>query len=365
MFCSFALTYVVFRHGAHTVTVAASAVLDVLTCALCLLAGVLHPWEAYTGLLRLPDTAVVPLLSAAAGLRFSWVAFGAGASVNACCFMTLASLDQHLNAPRVTYDSGHVYLYCLYLAVGTIVGGILAGRGTQLANAAAIAAAKADAARGGLMRVLSHSHDVRSLISAVSIQATLASRQATTTGLTERVELLQAAIEHLKSMLETSRDQAYGALVEAEAPSLAPLLSAASHTTARLKLRFPGVDFRVHGKAAVSVWMCGGSVGLERLLSNLLLNAVEGDGERGSSRVSLTWDTDGREVRVTIEDDGPGFDLRFLGESINYQGTTKPEGWGIGLLTCQETVRASGGSLELSNRTVGGACVRVTLRARP
>jgi signal transduction histidine kinase len=44
--------------------------------------------------------------------------------------------------------------------------------------------------------------------------------------------------------------------------------------------------------------------------------------------------------------------------------TTKPNGSGMGLALSREVAEAHGGSLDVSNRTDGGACIRVRLAGR-
>ncbi|HWH58835.1 MAG TPA: ATP-binding protein [Terriglobales bacterium] len=115
---------------------------------------------------------------------------------------------------------------------------------------------------------------------------------------------------------------------------------------------------------------------LEQMLINLLKNAAEavlqvesgGSNSNGSKhpasteQVQLSWKTNGDELILFIEDNGPG--LMNPSNAFVPFYTTKPSGSGIGLVLARQIAEAHGGSLELDNRTDGRGCVvRITLPA--
>jgi two-component system, NtrC family, nitrogen regulation sensor histidine kinase NtrY len=111
---------------------------------------------------------------------------------------------------------------------------------------------------------------------------------------------------------------------------------------------------------------------LEQMLINLLRNAADavlesaesGESSNGSKRpiaepkIELTWQLNGREVVLTIDDNGPGL-MNPSNVFVPFY-TTKPSGSGIGLVLSRQIAEAHGGSLELSNRTDQRGC-RVTI----
>jgi two-component system, NtrC family, nitrogen regulation sensor histidine kinase NtrY len=114
---------------------------------------------------------------------------------------------------------------------------------------------------------------------------------------------------------------------------------------------------------------------LEQMLINLVRNAVEAALERGHLKsesrddgtppltdpsVAMRWDVSGKDLILTIEDNGPGL-LNPSNAFVPFY-TTKPAGSGIGLVLSRQIAEAHGGSIELVNRTDQRGCrARVTL----
>jgi two-component system, sensor histidine kinase RegB len=97
-------------------------------------------------------------------------------------------------------------------------------------------------------------------------------------------------------------------------------------------------------------------------LGNLLQNAMEF--ARSEARVIVRW-TD-REVRVVIQDDGPGFAPGLLGQigepylSGGVQGRTgKGEPMGLGVFIAQTLLGRTGATLHFGNRQGGGGEVTI------
>jgi len=98
---------------------------------------------------------------------------------------------------------------------------------------------------------------------------------------------------------------------------------------------------------------------LDQALINLVANAVDATLQTGGA-VEAYWQREGRNVVVTVDDEGPG--LADGGNLFVPFYTTKPDGSGIGLVLSQHIAENHGGSLTLKNREDGkGARARLSL----
>ncbi|MFN2169451.1 MAG: sensor histidine kinase, partial [Anaerolineae bacterium] len=104
---------------------------------------------------------------------------------------------------------------------------------------------------------------------------------------------------------------------------------------------------------------------LRQLLHNLLRNAIEAaDGDNAphieirSREVSRA---DQRFLRLEVSDDGPGFPQQVLDQPFEPYVSNKPGGSGLGLAICRKVVTDHNGTIEIANRTVGGARATILL----
>ncbi|MEA2624477.1 MAG: hypothetical protein QOD06_522, partial [Candidatus Binatota bacterium] len=102
---------------------------------------------------------------------------------------------------------------------------------------------------------------------------------------------------------------------------------------------------------------------IEKVLTNLLLNANEAIGEHGEIRVSIAR-RDGWAI-VTVADDGCGMSREFVAGSLfrPFQ-TTKSQGLGIGLFQSKRIVEAHEGRIEVDSELGRGSRFHVVLPAR-
>ena len=104
---------------------------------------------------------------------------------------------------------------------------------------------------------------------------------------------------------------------------------------------------------------------LERVLVNLVENAVRYASEEGQIRVRI--DGDERQCRITVEDNGPGIpekDIPRVTERfyrVDRARSRRQGSHGLGLAIVKELVEAYGGSLSLANVEPHGLLVEVTL----
>ncbi|HXD24052.1 MAG TPA: HAMP domain-containing sensor histidine kinase, partial [Gemmatimonadaceae bacterium] len=104
---------------------------------------------------------------------------------------------------------------------------------------------------------------------------------------------------------------------------------------------------------------------LTRAVDNVLLNAVEASGGRGSIvvRVSARAGTGGREVVIAIRDSGVGIAPDRLGSIFDPYVTDKTGGTGLGLAIVKQTVVAHGGRVEAESTRGSGTEIRLIFPA--
>jgi C4-dicarboxylate-specific signal transduction histidine kinase len=108
----------------------------------------------------------------------------------------------------------------------------------------------------------------------------------------------------------------------------------------------------------------GGQVQLQQVILNLVLNAADAMSalEPEARRLTIRTESSGAEVRLYVEDNGPGIPADQLKTVFDPFWTTKPGGMGMGLAICQSIVTAHRGTITAIN-AVCGAMFCVTLPA--
>lgn len=101
---------------------------------------------------------------------------------------------------------------------------------------------------------------------------------------------------------------------------------------------------------------------LHQVFMNLILNALQAAGEGG--RVSVVAEREGKMVRATVRDTGPGLPEGSAEQLFEPLYTTKEQGTGLGLAIVKQLVNELGGTIRLANHPEGGAVAEVLLPER-
>jgi len=101
---------------------------------------------------------------------------------------------------------------------------------------------------------------------------------------------------------------------------------------------------------------------LRQALLNLILNAGGVLGDRGGE-ITIDAGLDGRTLRISVSDNGPGFPPELLDAGIRPFFSMRERGTGLGLAMVRRFARDVGGTLELANRIPHGAQVTLILPA--
>jgi two-component system nitrogen regulation sensor histidine kinase GlnL len=109
---------------------------------------------------------------------------------------------------------------------------------------------------------------------------------------------------------------------------------------------------------------------LRQLFTNLLTNAFEALGGRGTVRIVATpvaeeplpgGEPQGPMLLIEVTDDGPGVPADVMDRIFSPFFTTKPQGSGLGLAIVRKIVDAHDGRIDVSAPPTGGTRFRVTL----
>ena len=100
---------------------------------------------------------------------------------------------------------------------------------------------------------------------------------------------------------------------------------------------------------------------LRRAFANLLRNAAEAMGGRGSIEIAVSRDGNG--LAVTIADHGAGIPDDLRQRVFEPYFTTKRDGTGLGLALVRQTIEAHNGSITVAETPGGGATFSIVLSA--
>jgi signal transduction histidine kinase len=101
---------------------------------------------------------------------------------------------------------------------------------------------------------------------------------------------------------------------------------------------------------------------LRHAFNNLLRNSLEACAAGGMApRISVRGQVGAQDVRITVDDNGPGLAQEALNRLFQPFATTKPTGTGLGLAIVQKVIVSHNGVIAAGNRPEGGAQFRLRL----
>ncbi|MBC7138223.1 MAG: response regulator [Defluviimonas sp.] len=223
-------------------------------------------------------------------------------------------------------------------------------------------ASKAEAARLALL-----GHDLRAAVSDVLGGLRLIDHGQIDQATVLQLERVRAAGEVLARLLEESLAAMLGE-EQIEGPQIANvqmsrfLYDIEARWSGRAREK--GIAFHIAVEPGVPVVLALDRIALERVLANILSNAIKyTDAGTVRMHVGLTED---RGLRLSVHDEGPGFSAEAMGRLFQFagrpEGTDKP-GHGLGLHISQDMASRLGGSVSVRNRPGGGADVAFELPA--
>lgn len=173
-----------------------------------------------------------------------------------------------------------------------------------------------------------------------------------------RAEEMRRAIDRLAALVARMRE----ASGQATARQPKPLaLGALAGDVVELLRSHPRVRrCRVELVRTADPCLVGEASHIHTALANLVLNAAEATGGTGAIEVRVSQ-RDAETAVLEVHDDGPGVPQEVRRHLFEAFYTTKTEGTGLGLLSVQACVAAHGGSVDVGDSPLGGACFRMVL----
>ncbi|RXD04038.1 sensor histidine kinase [Sphingomonas sp. UV9] len=113
------------------------------------------------------------------------------------------------------------------------------------------------------------------------------------------------------------------------------------------RFRAKGVALDLPAGPEARLTVIAGRVRLEQVLVNLLQNALDAVADRADARVSVTVGRRGRDVVLTVADNGPGIDPSMADHLFTPFETSKKDGLGLGLGIARDIMTEFGGTLDL------------------
>lgn len=175
--------------------------------------------------------------------------------------------------------------------------------------------------------------------------------------LRELVDPVRQDIRLIRDLVEKGRER----LPLRQSPGSCELGEVLQPLVTGLRRDHPHVTCTYDGPGLLEVR--GEAAHIEGAVRHLLLNAVEGDGQRGATRISITVRDEGIRARLLVVDDGPGLPPMLGGVGRPFF-TTKPGRTGLGLFTCARLATLVGGSFEALSLPGGGVRAQLVLKCQ-
>lgn len=206
-------------------------------------------------------------------------------------------------------------------------------------------------------------HDLKNTVGMLSLVAENAQRNIGNADFQkDAIETIRRSVEKMQSLITSLNIRRMPASLAKTDADISRLVERVADDLTQAAAN-GGVALEFTGGVRASVRV--DEAAINRIVENLVLNAVEAAGPGGAVRVSVET-IDDQWARITVKDSGPGFDPDYLKDHLFHPFySTKKNGLGVGLIMCKYLVEAHGGKISVASARGQGAAVSVTLPAAP
>ncbi len=210
-------------------------------------------------------------------------------------------------------------------------------------------------------------HDLKNYFGAITCGVDLLLESLST----EQRDRLSRTVEAVQSSVRQIMNYVDSAMVQSRDSSSAKPKDVASVIRAvmrfcKTQVRFQGIELKLYVHPNTPGTIRLKEVQVQSVILNLLVNAAEAlsdltDGDRKRIAVTVEPESDRRNLRISVADNGPGVDPEILPSLFKERKTTKRGGHGIGLVSVGKIINSYGGSVEVHSELGKGATFEVVL----
>lgn len=181
------------------------------------------------------------------------------------------------------------------------------------------------------------------------------------TSTVERLKSIQEQVNKVTAIVRTALDTSHHATVLHERCDLTEVARRVCHMAAPM-LNNAGIDVEVMAPTQATDILAD-TLQIEMALLNLVSNSVDAMPSGGQLTMRLSHAH--AQIRLEVEDTGPGISPAVVGHIFEPWVTTKPrgKGSGLGLSIARQVILSHGGTIGVENRRGGGAAFTITLPA--
>ena len=199
-------------------------------------------------------------------------------------------------------------------------------------------------------------HEIRNPLAGIQMAIHNLRREIDNADQMERLDLINAELKRMASLLNDMLDQSRHSPELATAFNMRTLIRDLAALTRYQIAESISLEIDAPGPLPVHL----PESGIRQALLNLILNAADAlEGNLGTIRIKAQADKQG--LRIDVQDDGVGFSQDMLEHGIRPFRTSRQRGTGLGLAMVQRFVKDAGGTISLTNQPTHGACVSLLL----